>query len=182
VFRVGLNLKCPHCELEFWLHLDELGIEVRCELCGTEFNVTPQLRDRDWAYRRSGVFGKEDHQEGGVPVALTLQQLDTVLEWHSILVTSMNISPVTANVAACETDFVAVAEQGYAGPVQLAIGECKPGGPKGEISEEDVANLTNCGRCLPATPRRDLHSLLEGWRVLNRGGGEMPQGAIAPPT
>jgi hypothetical protein len=38
-----------------------------------------QLRDRNWAYRRSGLFVREDNQGGGIPVAVTLQQLDTML-------------------------------------------------------------------------------------------------------
>jgi hypothetical protein len=36
-----------------------------CPYCGFECNVLPQLRDRNWAYRRSGLFGRKDHQCGG---------------------------------------------------------------------------------------------------------------------
>src|SRR5208282_5403137 len=57
VFHAGLNLRCANCELEFWLPLDGLASEVRCEYCGTTSHITAQLRDRDWAYRRSGLFG-----------------------------------------------------------------------------------------------------------------------------
>ena len=78
VFRAGLNLECPNCNLDFWLPLDSMATEVACEYCGKKFDITPQLRDRDWAYRRSGLFGRADHQEGSVPVVVTLQQLNTV--------------------------------------------------------------------------------------------------------
>ena len=63
VFQVGLKLKCSNCELDFWIFLDDVATEIRCGLCGRIFNITGQLRDRDWAYRRSGLFGREDHQE-----------------------------------------------------------------------------------------------------------------------
>ena len=84
VFRVGLKFLCPSCELDFWTALDDVRAKMTCEYCGTEFNVAPQLRDRDWAYRRSGLFGREDHQQGSIPVALTLQQLDTALHSKGI--------------------------------------------------------------------------------------------------
>src|SRR5207245_10742754 len=52
VFRAGLNFNCPACRLDFWLSIDDFATEVDCEYCGKGFNVMPQLRDRDWAYRR----------------------------------------------------------------------------------------------------------------------------------
>lgn len=82
VFRVGLRLLCPNCELENWVHLDEIRTISRCEYCGRDFNITGQLKDRDWAFRRSGLFGRDDHQGGGIPVVLTLQQLQTALHSH----------------------------------------------------------------------------------------------------
>lgn len=125
VFRVGLKFNCPNCQLEFWLSLDDVRTLVKCEYCGNEFNVTPQLQDRDWAYRRSGLFGREDHQEGGIPVALTLQQINTMLVLRSMIYgTAININPVTAQIDPCETDLVVIT-QGFEKRVQLLIGECK---------------------------------------------------------
>jgi len=34
VFRAGLELLCPNCNLEFWLALEPLAHEVTCDLCG----------------------------------------------------------------------------------------------------------------------------------------------------
>jgi hypothetical protein len=110
VFRVGLKLVCPNCELDCFLPMDNLATEIECELCGKEFNVTPQLRDRDWRYRRSGLFGKEDHQGGSVPVVLTLQQIDTVFSSDQIFTTGLDIFPATASAHRCETDFVIVTD------------------------------------------------------------------------
>jgi hypothetical protein len=120
------------------LALDDIATEVKCELCGNAFKITSQLRDRDWAYRRSGLFGREDHQQGSIPVAVTLQQMDTMFSGDMIYCTAMNIAGLTADVAPCETDFVIVSQRYYERRIPLAIGECKA---KGEITEQDVQNL-----------------------------------------
>ena len=106
VFRVGLKFSCTNCELEFWKHLDDVKTTTICEYCGSDVNVSPQLKDRDWAYRRSGIFGRDDHQEGGIPVAVTLQQLETTLH-HKIIAysTALEISSKDVNINKCETDF-----------------------------------------------------------------------------
>jgi hypothetical protein len=127
--------------LEFWVHLDAAKSITACEWCGREFSVLTQLRDRDWVYRRSGLFGRRDDLGGGIPVALALQQLDTVLHGLDSLVyvTGTEIEPGSAAIEKCESDFVAVVRAGREG-TQIVIGECKDQG--GEISEEDVRKLT----------------------------------------
>ncbi len=152
VFRAGLRLACPNCELENWIHLDDAQTITKCEYCGREFNITPQLRDRDWAYRRSGLFGRDDHQGGGIPVALTLQQLQTAL--HSRILaytTGTELEPISANIQKCETDFVLLTESLRERTFQIVVGECK--GNK-EITEDDVRKmglvaeaLTSSGGC-----------------------------------
>jgi hypothetical protein len=88
--------------------------------------VTPQLKDGAWAYRRSGLFGREDHQQGAIPVALTLQEMDTILHWEMVYGTSMTLEPAGAGIAPCETDLVIVSEKGfYEDVVGVAVGECK---------------------------------------------------------
>jgi hypothetical protein len=57
VFRVGLHLECPNCRLAGWIHIYKIKTTSRCVYCGHAFDITPQLRDRDWRYRRSGLFG-----------------------------------------------------------------------------------------------------------------------------
>jgi hypothetical protein len=53
VFRAGLKFDCPSCRLEFWRTLDDSRSRLECDYCGHAFNVAPQLRDKDWAFRRS---------------------------------------------------------------------------------------------------------------------------------
>jgi hypothetical protein len=126
VFRVGLRLVCPSCELENWVNLDDARTISQCEFCGREFNITPQLRDRDWAYRRSGLFGRNDHQGGGIPVALTLQQIETALHGNILaFTTGTELEPITASIEKCETDFVLFTESLHKKIFQIAIGECK---------------------------------------------------------
>jgi hypothetical protein len=140
VFRVGLRLLCPNCELESWVHLDDIRTISRCDFCGKDFNITAQLRDRDWAFRRSGLFGRDDHQGGGIPVALTLQQLQTQLSTHLLAyATGTELEPAGASIQKCETDFVLLAESLPERTLQIAIGECKSVG--GEITADDVGKL-----------------------------------------
>jgi hypothetical protein len=139
VFRAGLRLLCPNCELESWMHLDEIRTISRCEYCGKDFNITSQLKDRDWAFRRSGLFGRDDHQAGGIPVALTLQQLQTAFHMRVLAYTTgTELEPAGANIEKCETDFVLLAESLREKILQVAIGECKG---HGEITVEDVRKL-----------------------------------------
>jgi hypothetical protein len=139
VFRVGLELACPNCLLDFWIPLDNVRTKTECEFCGEEFDITPQLRDRDWRYRRSGLFGKENKQEGAIPVVLTLQQMDTVFSTDNMLyTTAMELNLKSVSIQKCETDFVILNHNNIESEVQMAIGECKN---HQEITEEDVSRL-----------------------------------------
>jgi len=147
VFRAGLNLKCPSCQLTFWRSLDDAKTLLDCEYCGQRFNVALQLKGEKWAYRPSGLFGRDDHQEGGVPVALTLQQLHTPL--HSDLIfwlPAMLLRPISAAITECETDLVLL-HRGQKGRPELLIGECKT---NKEITDDDVRNLAKVADALPA--------------------------------
>lgn len=146
VFRAGLEFACPSCQLSFWASLDNARAHMTCEYCGDEFDVTPMLKDRDWAYRRSGLFGRNDHQEGAIPVVLTLQQLDTVT--HSKLYsTAMKLTPSGAAIDACETDLVFYAGTSPRGKIQIAIGECKT---REAITQADVDNLRKVAEAFPS--------------------------------
>ena len=101
----------------------------RALIAASRLKSRRQLRDRNWAYRRSGLFGRDDHQHGGIPVALTLQQLDTQLFSHGMLYTTcLELAPGEAAINACETDFVVVTT-GFSHHrphlPQVIIGECK---------------------------------------------------------
>jgi hypothetical protein len=146
VFRAGLRFDCPNCRLQFWISLDDARTETTCEYCGDKFNVTPHLKDRDWAFRRSGLFGRDDNQEGAIPVALTLMQLDTTFTSREILYsTAMSLESNAAQIR-CETDFVVIGPRTRNGQIDIAIGECKT---TDEITADDVAKLKAVADAFP---------------------------------
>lgn len=147
IFRPGLKLGCPSCGLDFWRSVDDVATRTECEYCGHGFNIGPQLKDRDWAFRRSGLFGRNDHQQGAIPVALVLQQLSHICRRADpIYTTALTLTPHGADIATCETDFVFVASGGREGRTQIAIGECKT---RQSISEQDVSNLLRVAEAFP---------------------------------
>ncbi|MGA9391935.1 MAG: hypothetical protein WBV69_15995 [Candidatus Sulfotelmatobacter sp.] len=147
VFRAGITLTCTICELPFWISIDDASTETTCEVCGGKFNVLRQLRTRDWKYRRSGIFGIDNHQEGSIPVALTLQQLNAHFDslfGSSLFLPNMKLEPAGANIEACETDiFVAIRE---GSETLMAVGECKDAG--GCISKEDARKMAGVADAL----------------------------------
>jgi hypothetical protein len=151
VFRVGLEFTCPNCRLPSWMHLDEVETMSTCTYCDHRYDVTPQLKDRDWRYRRSGVFGRDDNQLGGVPVALTLQQLSTSLHDSFMMYsTAMSFRPAPGMIEPCEADFVAVVAGALGiseSPVQIVFGEAKSEGP---IDAQDVRKLGKLADVVPS--------------------------------
>jgi hypothetical protein len=153
VFTVGLTLQCPRCELEFWRKIDAVRSDSVCEYCGNRFRITPQLKDRDWAYRRSGLFGREDHQGGGLAVSVTLQQIDTIFIDDMLYTTGMELSARGKDIN-CETDLVVLRRQRN-GRTGLVIAECKTGG---NIEPDDITNLVKVAEALPPN-RFDVYLL-----------------------
>ncbi|QGZ94902.1 hypothetical protein DSM104635_01737 [Terricaulis silvestris] len=149
VFRGGLNFACPNCQLTFWKSLEEAAGRLECEYCGHSFNVARQLKDKDWAFRRSGLFGRDDNQEGALPVTLTLQQLvrHGGMRDGELYCTGMDLTSLTASIRTCETDFVVIASHGREERVQVAIGECKTRKP---ITADDVAKLKAVADAFPS--------------------------------
>lgn len=138
-FRAGLEFNCPSCRLDFWLSLDDVKNDISCEYCGNNFDSNIQLKDRDWRYRRSGLLGKDNNQEGAIPVIMLLEQLISSSSFRRkyLYVTAKELkSP--ENQINCETDFILLRERNRDGKMQIAIGECKNGE---EISEDDVRKI-----------------------------------------
>lgn len=146
IFRAGLKFDCPGCRLEFWTSLDDVRTEATCEYCGHKFNITPYLKDRDWAFRRSGLFGKNDHQEGAISVVLTLQQLHTFHLQEMLYVPAMSLKSKSTAISKCETDFVVLTQCPHDGKIDIAIGECKT---RKQISDDDVNNLQAIADAFP---------------------------------
>jgi hypothetical protein len=148
VFRAGLKFDCPSCQLEFWRSLDDAHSRLECDYCGHSFNAAPQLRDKMWAFRRSGLFGNDDNQQGAIPVLLTLQQLTQMDSMgHGVFTTAMTLRSKGTAISECETDFVVVDESGRDHRIKIAIGEAKTRKP---ITADDVAKLKAVADAFPA--------------------------------
>jgi hypothetical protein len=148
VFRVGITMLCPNCDLSFWVHLDEVRTYIDCVYCGSRFNILRQLKRDSWRYRKSGLFGQDDNQEGSIPVALTLQQLDTHLHSSfgpSILSTNLSLTSGVSAIPNCETDLF-IATQGVH-RMEIAVGECKDAG--GKIDLKDAQNMAAVADSFP---------------------------------
>jgi hypothetical protein len=137
LFRAGLELICGHCRLKNWLSLKDIDDAWSCSYCGHSNQTSLQLKDRgDWKFRKSGLFAKDNNQEGAIPVILTLLQFTKALKFHALIHTpSMNLK---TNSTSCETDLCVMQYGSWRG-IEIGIGECKS--EKGSITQNDVENL-----------------------------------------
>lgn len=153
LFRIGAELTCPGCRMSSWIALDILKQRVVCELCGHEHDTTRQLVNGVWHYRRSGVLGAELNAQGAVPVALTLQQLETTLSGglhDGVYSPSLDLTKKGQAHNECEVDFVWVIPRSYPRKTAIILGECKDQGPiKLEEFKRDIDNLRRVAEAFP---------------------------------
>lgn len=136
-FRAGLDLICDDCKLHSWLSLREVNDKWECEYCGTSNLTSIQLKNRgDWKFRKSGLFAKNNNQEGSIPVILTLMTINRVLSHDDFIYTTA--LELKGDGFSCETDFC-ILEQNRYNSFSICIGEAKSDG--GEITKEDCGNL-----------------------------------------
>ncbi len=153
LFRIGAELTCPSCRMASWIALDVLKQRVVCDLCGHEQDATRQLMTGVWHYRRSGVLGAERNAQGAIPVALTLQQLETTLSGglhEGVYSPSLDLTKKGQTRNECEVDFVWVIPRPYPRKTAIILGECKDQGPiKSDEFERDIENLRRVADALP---------------------------------
>jgi len=142
IFRAGLELQCTSCNLKSWLSLKDVDNNWQCDFCGNNNLTSVQLQHRgDWKFRKSGLFSKDNNQEGAIPVLLTLHlfanRLRSGLE-NSIFTYSMELS---SNNIKAEADFILLNRTSMRreGAPEIGIAECKSAG--GEITEQDIKNF-----------------------------------------
>lgn len=139
VFTAGLAPICPNCQLDFWLSLRDADEEIKCEYCGHKFQLASQLKSRgDFRFRRSGLFGRADNQEGSVPVILTLLQMLRRNGMNQLMYcTGTKLDSKEFDID-CEADFVVIDRDNWDEKVTAVIGECKT---SDSITDEDVNNF-----------------------------------------
>ena len=52
ILRVGAEVRCPHCGIRSWFHLDELSQFNECSGCG---NPRPITAEAEWSYRLNSL-------------------------------------------------------------------------------------------------------------------------------
>jgi hypothetical protein len=142
LFRIGMELTCPSCNLPSWIALDSLQQTNKCEMCGNNYDATRQIVGGEFRYRRTGVLGIEKNTQGAVPVALLLQQLGINLRGHHrvVLAPSYDLEPFAGvTLPVCETDFVVIENRTFPDKSAFIVGECKDEGDR--IDEKDISNL-----------------------------------------
>ncbi|WP_448589089.1 hypothetical protein [Thermodesulfobium sp.] len=123
--------------------MQEIDDIWRCNYCGGDNKTSLQLKDEgDWKFRKSGLFAKDNNQEGAIPVILTLLVFLRIFDssiklTYSPFVYSTSLN-LTSENRSCEIDFCILQFQ-EGGKIQLGIGECKSEG--GLIDQKDVDNL-----------------------------------------
>ena len=154
LFRMGVELDCPKCDMSSWVALDMLKQQTTCELCGHNHDATRQLIAATWRFRRSGVLGSERNAQGAVPVALTLQQLGTALDGalrESVYFVSLDLkSTAVPALTNCEVDFVWLIAGHHPERATVILAECKDQGPiRTEDFQRDVDNLRRVADAFP---------------------------------
>jgi hypothetical protein len=133
-FRAGVELACDQCELKSWLSLREIDDYWVCNYCGGRNQTSPHLGNEcHWKYRKSGLFAKDNNQEGAIPVILTLLQLHRQFSHFGY-----GYSPalkIRGNSVNCEIDLCVLQYQ-IGEQIEMGIAECKSEG--GEITTDDI--------------------------------------------
>jgi len=138
VFRTGVTIKCSKCELKSWISLSNFSENIECPLCGNRFSpLIDNPSGVNWHFRRSGLFGRKNNQEGAIPVLLTLLQL--IRAEHDLRVYP-NHNLVLDNLI-CELDLIAFSSKkfNYFEGYDIIIGECKSPGRREEENSKVIS-------------------------------------------
>lgn len=141
------SFSCTRCGLKSKITYNSFTKIWTCNCCKHEQylpefinNVFGRNEIDIWSFKRSGLFLKDNNQEGAVPVIITLLQIMRGLPHFSnfIYATPLNLKP--KNGTKCETDFVALNYRNGE-RLEICIGECKS--DNGKIDQNDINNLKN---------------------------------------
>ncbi len=142
LLQTGIEVCCPKCSLKTWINLKEVDECYTCEFCHEKSKFVEVVKPINfegkkidgarWSYRLSGLLGKNDKQQGAIPVILTLLHLANRMHsgGESFYSTALNLT-FTKNGKAMktETDLVVLdlTERISKEDIEILIGECKTG-------------------------------------------------------
>lgn len=146
LFRSGMELKCANCRLSNWLSMSRINDFWTCEYCGNEQEISTFLTEESgfWRFRKSGLLGKDNNQEGAIPVILTLLQFNRVFELAGLVFSpSMKLTGdnIDSEIDLCIFQYLRHEQSSWhlQSKIEIGIGECKDEG--GTIDQNDVQNL-----------------------------------------
>src|SRR5262249_54295732 len=118
-----------------------------CRYCGDSNKTSLHLASPgDWKFRKSGLFEKDNNQEGAIPVILTVLTIGRIFHFEKFAY-SFSLS-LKGDYDECESDLAVLNFRvgWHMEEPEIGIGECKSVG--GRIEDEDIANLTRVAGAL----------------------------------
>lgn len=157
-FRAGLELTCGQCKLENWLTLKSIDDFWTCEYCGGQNKTSIHLKTRgDWKFRKSGLFAKDNHQEGAIPVLLTLLTIKRIADRSNF--TYSTALKLDGEGIGCETD-LCIIQYGRRDNMEIAIGECK--------SEGGIITQDNCNKLKQVVKKLSLDNKIDACVIFSK--------------
>lgn len=139
------DFKCRNCGLNDSIKLSNYEGSYKCPYCRYDHSM-PQYIVEDiqgvvnkyFTFSKSGLFSKDNNQEGAIPVVMTLLTLQRIIHDGEIIYsTAMNLE----GDIKCEVDFSVLSLKH--GKIELGIAECKSEGKKEKTKEDIDANDIN---------------------------------------
>jgi len=142
LFRKKWSFKCKNCGLEEKILLKDFEDLWRCTNCKYQHYMPIYIADNFkkhekncWNFKKSGLFARDNNQEGAIPVIISLLTFARILDRSKFIYTT---SLKLENDMKCEIDFCVLHyDQGK--NIQLGIAECKS--ERQRINQQDIDNL-----------------------------------------
>ena len=150
--RAGLQFSCDNCNLSSCLPLREIDDFWICSYCGYKNHTSLHLSNRgDWMFRKSGLFAKDNNQEGALPMIITLIQFFRIFHGVNFIYTpslNLKIGKHASEIDFCLLQYQVETLEGK--EIEIGIGECKDEG--GIIDQKDIDNLLRIRKKLNQIP------------------------------
>jgi len=142
LFRSKWNFKCKNCGLKEKILIKDFENFWQCPYCEHQQYMPSYIADSFkrkhniyWKFKKSGLFAKDNNQEGAIPVIVSLLVFARIFDSHGLIYsTSLNLQ----SSKKCEVDFC-ILQYDRGDKIQLGIAECKDEGQK--INQQDIDNL-----------------------------------------
>lgn len=156
--ELGLEVRCEKCGSWSWYSLAELDTELKCHLCLKRYGfpaINPTDRDRaSWAYRLIGPFAQPNYAQGGYAAALSIRFFADVLSGvtESRITWCAGQEMTLSSMQTVEADFILWYRRqellGSPHSTQLVFGEAKSFG-KDAFTAEDVFRMKQLAIAFP---------------------------------